>query len=342
MKNWLKIACIVLLLYTVVFSFLRPLVPGLIGVDRQGIARGEQQFGIIGYNTHFESARESMHAVLEFDKDHRICCNIDEVSDQDRVTVSVVVPDTVSSTVAAVYVNNAVDGTIYFPNALSIQQVVLDKTCDVSTCTVDLVTETATVGGYPFQPIIFETIRNLMFHVPMWFTMFFLMILSFVNSLKYLRSHESRWDQKAYVSAKTGLLFCILGLITGSVWARFAWGAWWVKDPQLNGALVVFLIYAAYLVLRRSVTDDEKRARLAAIYNVFAFVMLVVLLMVLPRFNQSLHPGKSGNPAFSSYDLDSSLRAIFYPAVVGWILLGYWIYSINLRLNKLELSTDSQ
>jgi heme exporter protein C len=58
--------------------------------------------------------------------------------------------------------------------------------------------------------------------------------------------------------------------------------------------------------------------------------------MVMPRFVAGLHPGKSGNPAFSKYDLDSSLRAVFYPAVLGWLLLGYWIYNINLRIKNLE------
>lgn len=336
MKNWLKIVCVVLLFYTVVCAFLHPLVPGLIGVDQQSIGSGKNQITIFGYNTHFLSGRNSLSAVLETDKSHRICGEIIKITDEDDVVVSFVIPDTVSSPVAAVYINNDIDGTIYFPNAVSLNEIVYDPKIESTTCKLNISTEVASVSGFPFQPTIFETIRNLMFHVPMWFTMFFLMILSFIYSLRYLRSGESKFDQKSYLSASTGLLFCILGLITGSIWARFTWGAWWVKDPQLNGALVVFLIYAAYLVLRKTVTDDEKRARLSAIYNIFAFVMLVILLMVLPRFNQSLHPGRGGNPAFSSYDLDSSLRSVFYPAALGWILLGYWIYSLKLRVEKIE------
>jgi heme exporter protein C len=62
--------------------------------------------------------------------------------------------------------------------------------------------------------------------------------------------------------------------------------------------------------------------------------------MVMPRFAEGLHPGKSGNPAFSSYDLDSSLRTVFYPAVLGYILLGYWIYSLNLRIRTLEQKNE--
>jgi hypothetical protein len=68
----------------------------------------------------------------------------------------------------------------------------------------------------------------------------------------------------------------------------------------------------------------------------FGFCLLVVLLMVLPRFTESLHPGKGGNPAFSSYDLDSALRLVFYPAVLGWMVLGTWMYSAALKAERLR------
>ena len=146
---------------------------------------------------------------------------------------------------------------------------------------------------FPFQPNIMESIRNLMLHVPMWFTMFLLMGISFAQSIRTLRlGGDSGRDLKALSSVKVGLWFGVLGLLTGSLWARFTWGAWWVDDPQLNGAFVTVMVYAGYLVLRGSVQDAKLRARLAAVYNLFGFCLLVVLLMVLPRFTESLHPGK--------------------------------------------------
>ncbi|MFT5981446.1 MAG: heme exporter protein C, partial [Flavobacteriales bacterium] len=108
------------------------------------------------------------------------------------------------------------------------------------------------------------------------------------------------------------------------------------NDPQLNGALVTTLIYIGYIVLRAGITDDQKQARVAAVFNIFAYVILFILLMILPRFSEGLHPGKGGNPGFNTYDLNSSLRAVFYPAVLGWILLGYWIYHLRLRMNRLR------
>ena len=189
---------------------------------------------------------------------------------------------------------------------------------------------------FPFQPNIMESIRNLMLHVPMWFTMFLLMGISFAQSIRTLRlGGDPDRDLRAVASVKVGLWFGVLGLLTGSLWARFTWGAWWVDDPQLNGAFVTVMVYAGYLVLRGSVQDAKLRSRLSAVYNLFGFCLLVVLLMVLPRFTESLHPGKGGNPAFSSYDLDSALRAAFYPAVLSWMILGTWMYSLQLNMERL-------
>ncbi|MBP8824097.1 MAG: cytochrome c biogenesis protein CcsA [Flavobacteriales bacterium] len=194
--------------------------------------------------------------------------------------------------------------------------------------------------AFPNRTILNETIRNLFFHVPMWFTMMVLMTIAFVQSLLVLRKGDLAHDRMALSAVDVSLLFAGLGLITGSIWARATWGGWWTSDPKLNGAAVTVLIYAAYLILRGSVPDPHKRARLAAIYNIFAYVLMMVFLMVLPRLTDSLHPGNGGNPAFSQYDLDSSLRAVFYPAVLGWILLGVWAYTLHLRVARLKSIAD--
>lgn len=186
--------------------------------------------------------------------------------------------------------------------------------------------------------ILNETIRNLYFHVPMWFTMIALMAVSLKHSLTSLRKPglaAIELDRKAQLAAEVALVFAALGLFTGMVWARFTWGAFWTNDPKLNGTAAAILIYLAYFVLRSSVEDPEKRARLAGAYNVFAFVLMIVFIGVLPRMTDSLHPGNGGNPAFGSYDLDSAMRAVFYPAVFGWIGIGLWVVELRVRLSRL-------
>ena len=129
----------------------------------------------------------------------------------------------------------------------------------------------------------------------------------------------------------------MLGLITGSIWARYTWGSFWSNDPKQIGAAIAMLIYFAYLVLRNSMTDIDKRSRISAVYNIFAFAMLFPTIWIIPRLVESLHPGGMGNPAsFSSKDIDSRMRVIFWlGAIPGWTLLGVWITTLRIRLQLL-------
>ena len=191
-------------------------------------------------------------------------------------------------------------------------------------------------GTIPELNILEESIRNLYFHVPMWFAMITLMFTSMIYSLLYLNKSKIEYDIKASSFATVGFVFGILGITTGSVWARVTWGAWWVfQEVKLNGAAAALLVYAAYFILRGSFEDEEKKARFSAVYSIFAFVMFMVLIGVIPRVaGASLHPGNGGNPGFNSYDLDNSLRIVFYPAVIGWILLAVWIATLKIRTVK--------
>jgi heme exporter protein C len=189
----------------------------------------------------------------------------------------------------------------------------------------------------PRLAILHESIRNLYFHVTMWFTMIIIMLVSLIYGIKYLGSQKHEHDIVAEETAKTGVVFGILGMITGSVWAKFTWGAWWVNDAKLNGAAATLLVYFAYLLLRSSIEDPEKRARISAVYSIFAYSMMIVFIMILPRLTVSLHPGNGGNPGFSSYDLDNKMRLVFYPAIIGWTLLALWIAEVRVRIHRLRL-----
>ena len=194
--------------------------------------------------------------------------------------------------------------------------------------------------GVPRLAILNETIRNLYFHVPMWFGMLTLFSISVWYSIKYLLSSNQTDDLKAVESVNVGIVFSLLGLVTGSIWAKFTWGQYWSFDVKQNFTAIAILLYFAYLVLRNSIDEEQKRAKISAIYNIFAFPMMVVLIMVLPRLKDSLHPGNGGNPGFNSYDLDSRMRMVFYPACLGWILIGYWIYTIRFRIRSIEHQTN--
>ena len=202
----------------------------------------------------------------------------------------------------------------------------------------------AIVGGFlikvPALNILHESIRNLYFHVTMWFGMIIILFVSLVYSIKYLSGFNQEHDIIASEAANVGILFGILGICTGSIWANFTWGDWWVNDAKLNGAAITLLFYFAYVILRNSLDETHKRAKVSAIYNIFAYLLLIVFLLILPRMTDSLHPGNGGNPGFGQYDLDRNMRMVFYPAIIGWTLLGVWMMSLGVRLKKIRLKNE--
>jgi len=208
----------------------------------------------------------------------------------------------------------------------------------------------AIIGGFFIRvsfegmEVAAESMRNLFYHVGMWFGMLTMLTMGFVFSLRYLRKFDELEDIRAVEAVNVGLLFGFLGIFTGMIWANFTWGSPWVKDPKLNGAAVGLLIYLAYAILRGSIDDTHKRAKVAAIYNIFAFFLWIVLVIILPRLTgESIHPAGGGNAnTVLPMHLPPSMRLVFYPAMLGWILLGIWIYKLRVRLRRIKLIIDNK
>ncbi len=200
------------------------------------------------------------------------------------------------------------------------------------------------IGGFliqiPFIPVLEQTARNLFFHVPMWMAMYTMFLISFYHSINYLRKANWSDDIKAQAAAQTGFVFGICGLMTGSLWARFTWGTWWTfAEPKMNLAALALMIYVAYFMLRSAFDESKKRARITAVYNIFAVSTIPFLLYVVPRQLTSLHPGADGNPAFSEITA-AELRFILYPAMVGFIALSCWVYNITYRAYRVKYISE--
>lgn len=199
----------------------------------------------------------------------------------------------------------------------------------------------------PRLPLLQETIRNLYFHVCMWFAMMILFTVSVVNAIKYLRTLNLKYDIYARQFAVVGIVFGLLGYTTGAIWASYTWAdpnqpaynsfGSIARDPKLIGAAIALLVYFAYLILRDSVSDMDKRARISSVYNIFAYAILFPSIWILPRILPSLHPGNDDNPALDvKNDISGSMRVVFYPAVIGWSLLGVWIATLKIRTALLK------
>jgi heme exporter protein C len=206
-----------------------------------------------------------------------------------------------------------------------------------------------TIAGFLVQtPVLekgglFQTIRNLFYHVPMWFTMTALFFISVYYAIRHLRGFKHDDDLKSAAYAQVGVIFSVLGMLTGMEWANFTWSGQtgrtgpWTGDPKQICAALLMLIYFAYFILRGGIKDEEKRGRIAAVYNIFACAMIFPLIFIIPRLVSSLHPGGSeGNPALNPKDSDPRLLTVLYPAFIGWILLGLWITHLVIRMRRLD------
>ncbi|WP_462232051.1 cytochrome c biogenesis protein [Mucilaginibacter sp.] len=199
---------------------------------------------------------------------------------------------------------------------------------------------TGLLVAVPKKYIVNETIRNLYFHVPMWMGMLTVFVISVYFSVRYLRFNRQEDDLAAVECVNSGLLFYTLGLVTGMFWAKYTWGEYWSGDPKQNSAAIGFLLYAAYLVMRNAIDEEQKRAKISAIYNIFAFPIMVVVIFVLPRLTDSLHPGNGGNPGFGGSDLDNTMRISFYPAMLGWSFIALWIATLRYRIRLIEYKSN--
>ena len=335
--SWWKWLSALVVLTTLIVGLKTPLSPGIPNVNPTKLDYGATSVTVTGYNTHFQKASESLQIWVK-NGDAIFCPYETAIVDENTMRASFSITEVLEGAFFDLYVNNDIDGTLFLPQAfLQNGMEVGLKPDKTEKCLDQISVIEAETYDFPNQPILNETIRNILVHVPSWFAMILVMLVSLIYSIKYLNNSKLEFDTRAETAAHAGLLFAFIGLATGSFWARFTWGAWWVSDPRLNGAALGVLVYLAYFVLKSSVSDREKSARLAAVYNIFAFTMMILFIMVLPRMTDSLHPGVGGNPAFSQYDLDDNLRLVFYPAVAGWMGLALWIAQLRYRMIILRL-----
>jgi len=357
-QNWWKFLGIAILLYVVIFGMSTPLKPGILRMDvlssqsngnvAEFLPGQSYTFLVKGYNTNFTNddtkawlkifdadakkagdfrgGFESSKLIAKTDTEANITFNLPSgfPLKQEYVDMTLVI-------------SNKEDGQAILPNAFLIKTNNSPAAAS-SEWSEGYLSQISTKSGvqFPFRSVLHETVRNTFFHIPLWFSMFILLVVSLYFSIQYLRTGDMIHDIYASSMVSVAVLFGILGIVTGSLWAKYTWGTFWTTDVKLNMSTVAMLIYVASLILRSSINDVDRRAKLSASYNIFAFAALIPLVFVIPRMTDSLHPGNGGNPALGGEDMENTLRMAFYPAVIGFTLLGFWISSLLIRFEKLK------
>lgn len=343
MKNKLyKIVAIILLIYSAGMGLLIPLSPGVKSVFPAKIQEaGKFEIEIIGYNTHFQQNQKTNQIWLRNDSNYISATKI-RVENEFQVFATFNIPNAFfecKNHLADLIINNDYDGSFAFRKTIILNPDDRKGTAilnEIPNLKRIIKNKDAQFISFPNREILYESIRNLYFHVPMWFAMIIILLVSMIYSILYLRTNKIKYDWMAKASANVGLLMGCLGMLTGMLWAQFAWGSWWSGDVKQNMAAVALMIYFAYFILRNSLQDDQQRAKISAVYNIFAFVAAIPLMFIIPKMVDSLHPGNGGNPAFNKYDLNGLMRLVFYPAILGWTFLGFWIAEIIYRLEKIK------
>ena len=180
-----------------------------------------------------------------------------------------------------------------------------------------------------------QSSRILFFHVPLAWTAFVAFFAAAVYSLRYLLKRQPGSDRAAAAAVEVGFLFCVLATVTGALWARVMWGAYWNWDPRQTSIILVLIFYGAYLALRGAIVDEEKRARLSAVYALIGILVTPFFFFIVPRVTFSLHPDSVIN-ARGKIDMESRMLQVLLGAFVGNAALYFWMHNLRCRILALR------
>jgi len=177
------------------------------------------------------------------------------------------------------------------------------------------------IAGLPQEANQGAIFKIIFFHVPMAITAMLCSFVALVGSVLFLITRNFKYDALAVSVTEVGLALLLGNLVTGSIWARVIWGIWWTWDARLTSALVCWLLYAGYLMLRRAIEEPTQRATFAAVFSIFAFIDVPIVIFSI-KWWRTQHP----QPVFWG---GGSIPADWY-ALAGWNLLAMVLFGVVL------------
>jgi heme exporter protein C len=196
--------------------------------------------------------------------------------------------------------------------------------------------------GAPKETTMGDLQRIFYFHVPAAIAGLIAFAINFAASLMYVIRKNRRWDNLALSAAEIGVMFLIMVLVTGPIWAKPAWFVWWTWSPRLTLSLVLCLLYVAYLLIRNYIEDPDRKAMVAAVFGIVAFID-VPLVWFSIRWWRDLHP----SPMLETGGLSPSMRPAFFVCLAAFQALliyllrrRYYLQSMRDDLERLERQAD--
>ena len=189
----------------------------------------------------------------------------------------------------------------------------------------------------PTEAVMGQVQRVFYFHVATaWVGMLGFMAAG-VAGIGYLRSGDRKWDIASLAAVEISLVFFLITIIMGSVWARPSWGTWWTWDPRLTTAAIVELVYAAYLLLRQGIEDPDRRARFGAVYTLLGFISVPITFISI-RMLRTIHPVLLANGEESSGSGMNMTPAMFQTMMFSVVTFSFIFASLlwhRIRLGRL-------
>jgi heme exporter protein C len=187
---------------------------------------------------------------------------------------------------------------------------------------------------FPNIPGLEEKAKIIFFHVPTAWLAVIAFLMAMVYGVKYLKGKNLDDDAKSNAALQLGMVFCILATVTGSIWAKFTWGAFWHWDPRETSIFVLLLIYGSLFALRSAIENEDKRARLSAVYSIFSFLTVPFFIFIMPRIMTGLHPGSANDDTSGpvvDFKMNANMQLIFYLSLLAFTILYYWIWNISYK-----------
>lgn len=165
-----------------------------------------------------------------------------------------------------------------------------------------------------------ELAKIIFFHVPTAWVSVIAFFTSAFFAAKFLRTFNLFFDKISERAAKLGFIFVILSTISGAIFSKLTWGAFWNWDPRQTTIFVLILIYGAYLTLRAAISDEKVRARVSAVYSLLSVLTVPFLVFIIPRMYFSLHPSPILNSS-GRIEMDSIVLIVLIAAIVDATLI---------------------
>lgn len=196
---------------------------------------------------------------------------------------------------------------------------------------------------FPLIKGLGQNAKIVFFHVPTAWVTVIAFLVSTIYSIKYLIKRNLNDDARAYAASQLGIIFCVLATVTGAVWAKFAWGAFWSWDPRQTSIFALLMIYGAWFALRSSIEAEDRKALLSSVYSVIAFITVPFFIFIMPRIMNGLHPGSADDTnagPIVDFKMNTNMLVIFFLSLIGFTILFFWMWRLGyksvLYKNKLD------